>query len=134
MGNRSLARVLFQTALDLAEERQGGLLVVVADPSQAIGRLIAPHDVLEVPDPPGPPTTRSIAESPARPFSLFGIFDPLDPGGDPGPRIPASVRRPWRADAEPLAKRSIHYLARGGNVTDSTPPSSKPSPASTAPW
>ena len=47
VADHRLARVLFQTALDLAEERQGGLLVVVADPARAIGRLIAPHDVLE---------------------------------------------------------------------------------------
>ena len=32
VANPRLARVLFQTALDLAEERQGGLLVVVSDP------------------------------------------------------------------------------------------------------
>ena len=41
-----LARVLFQAALDLAEGRQGGLFVVVADPCDAVGRLIAPHDLL----------------------------------------------------------------------------------------
>ena len=116
MGDTSLARVLFQTALDLAEERQGGLLVVVADPGHAIGRLIAPHDVLEVP---GPPATDDAidAESPARPFSLFGVFNPLDPVavGPPNPGIgmPAAA-----ADAEPLSKRSIHYLARGRNVTE----------------
>src|SRR6516162_7629417 len=73
VGSSQLARVLFQTALDLAEERQGGLLVVVSEPSQAIGRLIAPHDVLE-------PETTSFddadaldGESPSRPFSLFGL-------------------------------------------------------------
>lgn len=43
-----LAHVLFQTALDLAEERQGGLLVVVSDPEQVIGRLVPPYDVLEM--------------------------------------------------------------------------------------
>ena len=31
--NPRLARVLFQTALDLAEARQGGLFVVLSDPS-----------------------------------------------------------------------------------------------------
>ena len=49
--------MLFQTALDLAESRQGGLFVVVNDPSAAVGRLIAPHDLL-TPDPQaryGPP-------------------------------------------------------------------------------
>jgi hypothetical protein len=54
VANPALARVLFQTALDLAECRQGGLFVVLAHPSQAVGRLIASHDVLadEVPDAP----------------------------------------------------------------------------------
>lgn len=43
----ALARSLFQAALELAEKRQGGLFVVVDDPGQAIGRLIAPHDALD---------------------------------------------------------------------------------------
>ncbi|WP_406697663.1 hypothetical protein V5E97_02245 [Singulisphaera sp. Ch08] len=53
----TLARMLFQTALDLAESRQGGLFVVATDPGSAVGRLIAPHDLLD-PDakvPCGPP-------------------------------------------------------------------------------
>ena len=75
-----LARVLFQTALDLAEERQGGLLVVVADPARAIGRLIAPHDVLEA-EPASTDQDEPIdEESPARPFSLFGLTSLPDPG------------------------------------------------------
>ena len=51
VGTPKLARVLFETALDLAECRQGGLLVVAAEPSEAIGRLIAPHDVLTAENP-----------------------------------------------------------------------------------
>jgi hypothetical protein len=78
-----LARVLFQTALDLAESRQGGLLVVVSDPSTAVGRLIAPHDVLGPDGPCGPPAE-------------------LTPG-------------------DPLAKRALHYLARGRDVTELAP-------------
>jgi hypothetical protein len=50
-----LARALFQTALDLAEARQGGLFVVLGDPSRAVGRLIAPHDVLDAGPTAGPP-------------------------------------------------------------------------------
>lgn len=42
-----LARSLFQTALELAEERQGGLLVVFPDPALVIGRVIAPEDALD---------------------------------------------------------------------------------------
>ncbi len=42
-----LARVLFQSALDLVECRQGGLFVVVDDAESAVGRLIAPSDLLD---------------------------------------------------------------------------------------
>jgi hypothetical protein len=78
-----LARVLFQTALDLAENRQGGLLVVVGDPAAAVGRLIGPHDVLET-------------------APCFGSPIELTPG-------------------DPLAKRALHYLARGRDVTELAP-------------
>jgi hypothetical protein len=62
--NKPLGRVLFQTALDLAEARQGGLFVVVADPPHAVGRLIAPHDFL-----PGGPG--------CEPFDDVVLGDPL---------------------------------------------------------
>lgn len=75
-----VARVLFQTALDLAEERRGGLLVVLRNPCEAIGRLIAPHDALAG-------TTPCAVPAPAD----------LTPG-------------------DPLAKRALHYLARGRDV------------------
>jgi hypothetical protein len=78
-----VARVLFQTALDLAECRQGGLLVVVSDPEAAVERLIAPQDMLEPEAPVGPPPE-------------------LTPG-------------------DPLAKRALHYLARGRRVTELAP-------------
>ncbi len=79
-----LARVLFQTALDLAECRQGGLFVVIGDPGSAEGRLIAPHDLL--------------SDGPADPPPVD-----LHPG-------------------DPLAKRALHYLARGRSVVDLDPP------------
>ncbi|MFO0952915.1 MAG: hypothetical protein U0835_17545 [Isosphaeraceae bacterium] len=75
-----LARVLYQTAIDLAEVRQGALFVVVDDPCAAVGRLVAPHDVLSDDLPCGPPAE-------------------LTPG-----------------DAL-LAKRALHYLARGREVS-----------------
>ena len=83
VGDPAVARVLFQTALDLSECRQGGLFVVIDDPVRSIGRLISPHDLLsdEVPD--GPPAE-------------------LTPG-------------------DPLAKRALHYLARGRSVIDLDP-------------
>jgi hypothetical protein len=78
-----LARVLYQTALDLAETRQGGLFVVVDDPSAAVDRLIASHDLLSNEPADGPPVE-------------------LTPG-------------------DPLAKRALHYLARGRDVTTLSP-------------
>jgi hypothetical protein len=78
-----LARSVFQAALDLAEKRQGGLFVVVDDPCKAVGRLIAPHDLLSADDPCG---------------SL-----------------------PELALRDPLARRALHYLARGRTVMDLDP-------------
>ena len=79
-----LARVLFQTALDLAECRQGGLFVVVDEPGNAVGRLISPHDLLA-------------DDSPGDPDAAFGHGDHL-------------------------AKRTLHYLARGRSVCEIDPP------------
>ena len=46
IGRPKLARVIFQAALDLAEARQGGLFVVVDRPLEAVGRLLAPSDLV----------------------------------------------------------------------------------------
>lgn len=83
VGRPDLARVLFQTALDLAEARQGALFVVVDRPLDALGRLIAPHDLVANSD-----------------------------GGPPPDLLPG----------DPLAKRALHYLARGRSVVDLDPP------------
>ncbi len=119
VANPRLARVLFQTALDLAEERQGGLLVVVADPARAIGRLVAPHDVLEFELDPEPAanalTDATDGEPPARPFSLFGLTQQATSPGAAGPGNSGDI--PIPSLVEPLSKRSVHYLARGGCVT-----------------
>jgi hypothetical protein len=67
----TVARSLFQAALNLAETRHGALFVVVDDPAEAAARLLAPGDLLSAPA-------------------------PTEPG--------------------PLAKRSLHYLARGRSL------------------
>ena len=55
-------------------------------------------------------------ESPARPFSLFGpTTQPETSPGAAAPADPSDV--PIPALVEPLSKRSVHYLARGGSVT-----------------
>jgi hypothetical protein len=116
VANTRLARVLFQTALDLAEERQGGLLVVVFDPASAIGRLIAPHDVLELEPGIATPDPDEMG-GPARSLSLLGLATPAESGTA---RRTLGGAEPMPAE-EPLSKRSIHYLARGGDVTSLDP-------------
>ena len=79
----SLARALFQAALNLAEERHGALFVVLDEPARAIGQLLAPGDVLAETGPDNPPTE----------------ITPRDP----------------------LARRALHYLARGRRASDLDP-------------
>jgi hypothetical protein len=94
LANPNLARLLFQAALDLAEERQGGLLVVVADPSKAIGRLLAPQDVLDADPDPEPDPDPGLGLGP-EPTTLHLV----DPRHEATPVV------------EALTKRSIRYLA-----------------------
>ena len=103
-----LARTLFQTALELAEERKGGLLVVFPAPSQVIGRLIAPEDVL------GPAWTDAEPE-PApdgvrRPPPSTSPLTLLMAEGPPGTGL-----------GESPTKRSIHYLAEGRSILSMDP-------------
>ncbi len=47
VGNASLAERLFQTALDLADGRQGGLFVVLREPAVAVSKLVPAADRLD---------------------------------------------------------------------------------------
>jgi len=47
VGNVALADRLFQTALDLADARQGALFVVLRDPPASLAQLVAPGDQLD---------------------------------------------------------------------------------------
>ncbi|HEX5109005.1 MAG TPA: hypothetical protein VFV95_11185 [Vicinamibacterales bacterium] len=58
VGNDTLATRLFQTALDLADAREGALFVVLRDPASLVS-LVAPADRLDVPMPPGTTDTPS---------------------------------------------------------------------------
>lgn len=53
IGNLPLAERLFQTALDLADARQGALFVVLRDPEASLSMLVAPGDQLDAPRLPG---------------------------------------------------------------------------------
>jgi len=47
VGNAPLAERLFQTAIDLADAREGALFVVLRDPDMALSQLVAPGDQLD---------------------------------------------------------------------------------------
>jgi hypothetical protein len=49
LGNHALAHRLFQTALDLADWREGALFVVLREPETSLPLLVAPGDQLEGP-------------------------------------------------------------------------------------
>jgi hypothetical protein len=63
VGNDALALRLFQTALDLADAREGALFVVVRDPAAAVPQLVAPADRLETP---ATPSIDGASASPSR--------------------------------------------------------------------
>jgi DisA bacterial checkpoint controller nucleotide-binding len=62
VGNPLLALRLFQTALDLADAREGALFVILRDPADAVPRLLAPADRLDVCDRSDTPGTVSRRE------------------------------------------------------------------------
>jgi hypothetical protein len=49
VGDATLASSLFQTALNLADAREGALFAVLRDPGADLGRLVAPADRLDIP-------------------------------------------------------------------------------------
>jgi hypothetical protein len=57
VGNATLALRLFQTALDLADARQGALFAVARDATEAVPQLVAPADRLDVCSRPEPYTS-----------------------------------------------------------------------------
>lgn len=48
VGNPPLAERLFQTAIDLADAREGALFVVLRDPAESLPQLVAPGDQLDL--------------------------------------------------------------------------------------
>ena len=49
VGHRALAERLFQTAIDLADARQGALFVVLKHPETSLPLLVSPADQLDAP-------------------------------------------------------------------------------------
>jgi hypothetical protein len=66
VGDDALAMRIFQTALDLADAREGALFVVLRDTAGAVEKLVAPADRLDVPHPgsgrQGPPSRRDLLD------------------------------------------------------------------------
>lgn len=62
VGEDGLAMRLFQTALDLADAREGALFLVAREPADAVSQLVAPADRLDVP-----------IDDSARPFADGGL-------------------------------------------------------------
>jgi hypothetical protein len=66
VGDEALAMRIFQTALDLADAREGALFVVARDTANAVAKLVAPADRLDVPHPgtgrQGQPSRRDLLE------------------------------------------------------------------------
>ena len=58
VGDPTLASSLFQTALNLADAREGALFAVLREPAADLGRLVVPADRLDVPVQPGSPVPR----------------------------------------------------------------------------
>jgi hypothetical protein len=65
VGDETLAMRIFQTALDLADAREGALFVVVRD-RNAVATIVSPADRLDVPHPAagrqGPPSRRDLLD------------------------------------------------------------------------
>jgi hypothetical protein len=65
VGDEALAMRIFQTALDLADAREGALFVVARD-ANGVAKIVAPADRLDVPHPDsarqGPPSRRDLLE------------------------------------------------------------------------
>jgi hypothetical protein len=66
VGDEALAMRIFQTALDLADAREGALFVVARDSANAAAKLLSPADRLDVPHQAagrqGPPSRRDLLE------------------------------------------------------------------------
>ena len=78
VGDLELASRLFQTALDLADAREGALFVVLRDPNAAVTQLVAMGDRLDIPAPPEKP-----AEGPTRRALLHLLEGRTAQGLDP---------------------------------------------------
>ena len=111
VGGPSLAERLFQTALDLADARQGALFVVLRDPAASMSQLVAPGDQLDHPrtGPAPPAPTRAQLMHLLRGRTATGL-DPAVLGGLA------------RADGATVVDANGRLLAIGAILLHTEPP------------
>lgn len=110
VGNAPLAERLFQTAIDLADSRQGALFVVLRDAEQALPQLVAPGDQLDMVRPP-------TGDVPTRPQLLHMLRGRTAVG-----LHPAILAGLARMDGATVMDSSGRLLALGAILLHSEPP------------
>jgi hypothetical protein len=110
LGDHALAERLFQTAIDLADAREGALFVVLRDPRAALPLLVAPADRLDS----GQPTSRGVFGRPQLLHMLRGrTAVELDP---------AVLAGLARTDGATVMDSSGRLLAIGAILLHTEPP------------
>lgn len=110
VGNPVLAERLFQTAIDLADARQGALFVVLREPAVSLPLLVAPGDQLDAPR----PAVR--ADGPSRAQLLHMLQGRTATGIDP-----AVLAGLARADGATVLDPSGRLLAVGAILLHTEP-------------
>jgi hypothetical protein len=110
IGRPALAERLFQTALDLADARQGALFVVLRDPAASLPLLVAPADQLD------PPRLLARSDSPTRGQLLHMLQGQSATGIDPAVLAGLS-----RADGATVMDPDGRLLAVGAILLHSEP-------------
>lgn len=111
VGNNALADRLFQTALDLADAREGALFVVLRDPAMSLPLLVAPADRLDAPRLQGTP------EAPTRAHLLHMLRGQTAVGLDP--MVLSGLAR---TDGATVMDREGRLLAIGAILLHTEPP------------
>ncbi len=111
VGNPELAERLFQTALDLADAREGALFVVLRDPAASLAHLVAPGDQLD--------TMRTSGTAVPTRGQLMHMLR----GRTAGDLDPAVLAGLARTDGATVMDRSGKLLAVGAILLHTEPPS-----------
>jgi hypothetical protein len=110
VGNPTLAERLFQTAIDLADARQGALFVVLRDPAQSLPQLVAPADQLDL-------VRAPVGDMPSRPQLLHMLRGRTATG-----LAPAILAGLARTDGATVMDQSGRLLAVGAILLHAEPP------------